>query len=233
MEPEIQNLDDKFVNKSSKWLLRKSAGCGYLKERMRIVITGGPSSEPIDQVRVITNRSTGELAVKLARRATASGHKVELLLGQGAIFRSDSAKYFWTNEDLYRLLCEVDERDQVNAVFHAAALSDFGVAKLDIAGEQPGAAKLPSDAESIQLRELFSNAYIVGWKFELDGRPEDVVRRGIEQVRLNRTNASVINGAAFGPGFGFCTRNSLVHTAATRDELADWLVEMLDSGALA
>jgi phosphopantothenoylcysteine synthetase/decarboxylase len=245
MAPEIQNLDDKFVNKSSKWLLRKSEVCGYLKERMRIVITGGPSSEPIDQVRVITNRSTGELAVKLARRAAASGHKVELLLGQGAIFRSESAKYFWTNEDLYRLLCEVVERDQVNAVFHAAALSDFGVAKLDIAGEQPGAAKLPSDAESIQLRlvpkpklilqlrELFSNAYIVGWKFELDGTPEDVVRRGIAQVRLNRTNASVINGAAFGPGFGFCTRNGLVHTAATRDELADWLVEMLDSGALA
>jgi phosphopantothenate---cysteine ligase (CTP) len=245
MAPEIQNLDDKFLNKSSKCLLRKSEVCGYLKERMRIVITGGPSSEPIDQVRVITNRSTGELAVKLAGRAAASGHKVELLLGQGAIFRSESAKYFSTNEDLYRLLCEVVERDQVNAVFHAAALSDFGVAKLGFPGGQPGAAKLPSDAESIQLRlapkpklilqlrKLFSNAYIVGWKFELDGTPEDVVRKGIEQIQLNRTNACVINGAAFGPGFGFCTRNGLVHTAITRDELVDWLVEMLDTGAVA
>ena len=226
-------------------VLRKSEVCGYLKERMRIVITGGPSSEPIDQVRVITNRSTGELAVKLARRVAASGHSVEMLLGQGAIFRSDFAKYFWTNDDLYRLLCEVVERDHVNVVFHAAALSDFGVAKLDIPGGQPGAAKLPSDAESIQLRlvpkpklilqlrELFPNAYIVGWKFELDGMPEDVVRRGIEQIRLNRTNACVINGAAFGPGFGFCTESGLVHTAATRDELADWLMEMLDSDALA
>jgi hypothetical protein len=33
MEPEIQNLDDEFINKSSKWLLRKSELCGYLKER--------------------------------------------------------------------------------------------------------------------------------------------------------------------------------------------------------
>ena len=245
MEPQIQNLDDEFVNKSSKSLLRKLKVCGYLKERMRIVITGGPSSEPIDQVRVITNRSSGELAVKLARRVAASGHSVELLLGQGAIFRLEFAKYFWTNEDLYRLLYDVVERDHVNAVFHAAALSDFGVAKMDIAGGQPDAAKLPSDVESIQLRlvpkpklilqlrELFSSAYIVGWKFELDGSSEDVVRRGIQQMRLNRTDACVINGAAFGPGFGFCTRSGLVHTAATRDELADWLVEMLDSGALA
>ena len=225
--------------------LEEIRGMRLSEGEMRIVITGGPSSEPIDQVRVITNRSTGELAVKLARRVAASGHSVELLLGQGAIFRSDSAKYFWTNEDLYRLLCEVVERDHVHVVFHAAALADFGVAKLDIPSGQPGAAKLPSDAESIQLRlvpkpklilqlrELFSNAYILGWKFELDGTPEDVVRRGIEQIRLNRTNACVINGAAFGPGFGFCTRSGLVHTAATRDELADWLMEMLDSGALA
>jgi phosphopantothenate---cysteine ligase (CTP) len=211
---------------------------------MRIVITGGPSSEPIDQVRAITNRSTGELAVKLSRRVATSGHSVELFLGHGAIFRSESAKYFWTNEDLSRLLSDVVERDQVHAVFHAAALSDFGVAKLDIPGERPGAAKISSDAESIQLRlvpkpklilqlrELFANAYIVGWKFELDGTLEDVVREGMQQIRLNRTNACVLNGAAFGSGFGFCTGNGLVHTTATREELADWLGEMLDRNAL-
>jgi phosphopantothenate---cysteine ligase (CTP) len=211
---------------------------------MQIVITGGPSSEPIDQVRAITNRSTGELAVKLARRVAASGHSVELFLGQGAIFRLESAKYFWTNEDLYRLLSDVVEPHRIDAVFHAAALSDFEVAKLDIPGGEQGAAKISSETESIQLRlvpkpklilqlrELFANAYIVGWKFELDGTPEGVVREGIQQIRLNRTNACVINGAAFGPGFGFCTGNGLVHTAVTRDELANWLAEMLGSGAL-
>ncbi len=211
---------------------------------MRIVITGGPSSEPIDQVRVITNRSTGELAVKLARRVAASGRSVELFLGQGAIFRSESAKYFWTNEDLHRLLTDVVDRHHVNAVFHAAALSDFGVAKLNIPGGQP-AAKISSDAESIQLRlvpkpklilklrELFANAYIVGWKLELDGTLEDVVRKGVQQIRLNRTNACVINGAAFGRGFGFCTGDGLLHTVATKEELANWLVEMLTNEALA
>ena len=225
--------------KSSGWLLREFKVCGYLKRRMRIVITGGPSSEPIDQVRLITNRSTGELAVKLARRAMAFGHGVELFLGQGAIFRSEFAKYFETNEDLLRLLGDVVERPSVGAVFHAAALSDFGVAKTEFPGVQPGAAKISSDAEYIQLRlvpkpklivrlrELFPNAYIVGWKFELDGKPEDVLQKGLRQILLNRTNACVINGAAFGSGFGFCTANGMAHTAATRDELADWLVDVL------
>jgi phosphopantothenate---cysteine ligase (CTP) len=211
---------------------------------MRIVITGGPSSEPIDKVRVITNQSTGELAVKLAQSFAASGHSVELFLGQGAIFRLESAKYFWTNEDLHRLLSDVVERRRVDAVFHAAALSDFGVAELDLPRGEPRAAKISSDADSIRLRlvprpklipllrKLFANAYIVGWKLELDGKPEDVVRKGLQQIRLNETNACVVNGAAFGPGFGFCTGDGLMHTAATRDELAEWLVKMLGQETL-
>jgi phosphopantothenoylcysteine synthetase/decarboxylase len=245
MEPQIQNLDDEFVNKIVGISLEEIRDLRLSEDRMRIVITGGPSSEPIDQVRAITNRSTGELAVKLARRMADSGHGIELFLGQGAIFRSKSAKYFSTNDDLARLLGNVVEPHSVEAVFHAAALSDYGVAKLDILGGQPGAAKISSDAASIQLRlvpkpklilqlrELFANAYLVGWKFELDGTLDDVVRKGIQQIRLNRTNACVINGAAFGPGFGICTEDGLVHTAGNRDELADWLVHMLDHNALA
>jgi phosphopantothenate---cysteine ligase (CTP) len=232
MEPEIQKLDDEFVN--------KIVG---MEEQMRIVITGGPSSEPIDRVRVITNQSTGELAVKLAQRLAAAGYSVELFLGQGAIFRSASAKYFRTNDDLDRLLRAVGERHNVKAVFHAAALADFGVEKAAVPGGKAGAGKISSDAESIelllvpkpklilQLRDLFPNAYIVGWKFELDGEPAAVVSEGIQQIRLNRTDACVVNGEAFGPGFGFCTEKGLVHTAATKDELADWLLEVLEQRA--
>ena len=228
MEPEIQKLDVEFVNKIVR-----------MEQQMRIVITGGPSSEPIDRVRVITNQSTGELAVKLARRLAAARHSIELFLGAGAIFRSDSAKYFRTNDDLHRLLRDVVERHKVKAVFHAAALSDFGVEKLAIPGGTPSAGKISSDAESVQLRlvpkpklilqlrDLFPNAYIVGWKFELDGAPGSVVLKGIGQIQLNRTDACVVNGEAFGPGFGFCTAKGLVHTAATKDDLANWLVEML------
>jgi phosphopantothenate---cysteine ligase (CTP) len=207
---------------------------------MRIVITGGPSSEPIDRVRVITNQSTGELAVKLAQRLAAVGHSVELFLGEGAIFRSDSAKYFRTNDDLHRLLRGIVERQKVKAVFHAAALSDFGVEKLATPGGTPGAGKISSDAKWIQLRlvpkpklilqlrDLFPNAYIVGWKFELDGAPGNVVLKGRQQIQINRTDACVVNGEAFGPGFGFCTGKGLLHTAGTKDELANWLAELLE-----
>jgi phosphopantothenoylcysteine synthetase/decarboxylase len=206
---------------------------------MRIVITGGPASESIDQVRLITNQSTGELAMKLAQRFSAAGEEVELFLGSGAIWRSDTAKYFQTNEDLHRLLSEVHRRDRVDAVLHAAALSDFGVAQTLVSGKASEAAKISSESGSIELRlvpkpklirdlrDLFANSYIIGWKFELDGTPMDVVREGVRQIKVNRTNACVLNGSAFGPGFGFCTDLGLVCTLPTKDALSDWLVEVV------
>jgi phosphopantothenoylcysteine synthetase/decarboxylase len=181
---------------------------------MQIVITGGPASEPIDQVRFITNRSTGELAVKLAQRFLAAGHDVELFLGRGASWHLETAKYFQTNED-------------------------FGVAKAIVSGRASDAAKISSGAELVELRlvpkpklirrlrGLFANAFIVGWKFELEGTPTDVVREGIQQIESNGTNACIVNGGAFGPGFGFCTRRGLVRTLPTKDALSEWLLEVV------
>jgi phosphopantothenoylcysteine synthetase/decarboxylase len=212
---------------------------------MRIVITGGPGSEPIDRVRVITNQSTGELAVKLAQAFLAAEHSVEFFLGQGAIWRLDSARYFQTNEDLYRLLCDVRERNRVDAVLHAAALSDFGVAQSTVSGGKPDASKISSNAEYIQLRlipkpklirrlrDLFASAYIIGWKFELDGTPAEIVREGVQQIQVNRTNACIVNGSAFGRGFGFCTVDGLLRRFPTKDALSDWLVGLVGRNARA
>lgn len=206
---------------------------------MRIVITGGPASEPIDQVRFITNQSTGELAVKLAQGFLAAGHQVDLFLGRGATWRLESAKFFQTNEDLCRLLGEMTDRGEVDAVLHAAALSDFGVARRMVSGRATEAAKISSDAETIELRLVpkpklirhlrgwFSSAYIIGWKFELEGTPGDAVKEGVQQIELNRTNACVVNGSAFGPGFGFCSAQGLVRTLPTKEALATWLAEFV------
>src|SRR3989442_12116010 len=48
---------------------------------MKIVITCGPSFEPIDDVRRITNFSTGELGILLANRLSRDGHDVTLFKG--------------------------------------------------------------------------------------------------------------------------------------------------------
>jgi phosphopantothenate---cysteine ligase (CTP) len=206
---------------------------------MRIIITGGPSSEPIDGVRSITNQSTGELAVLLAKRFRESGSNVELFLGRRSIFRTSWARFFDTNEDLERLLGEVYKREEVHAVLHAAALADFKVANILVEGHEQAVLKIPSAATAIQLRlvpkskviarlrQLFPEAFIVGWKFELDGAPADVISKGIQQMEKYATNACIVNGSAFGPGFGYCNSTGLVRSVRNKEELADLLWKLV------
>jgi phosphopantothenoylcysteine synthetase/decarboxylase len=203
---------------------------------MRAVITGGPANEPIDEVRTITNRSTGELAVILANVFREAGHQVELFLGETSAVRLNNAKFFSTNENLQSLLLDITERTAVSLVLHAAALSDFAVSHIETAG-QPRSAKISSDSTRVALRlvqkpkvigslpALFPSASIIGWKLELDGGREALVERANRQIRENKTHACVINGRAFGPGFGFCRRGKLERVFATKIKLARFLVK--------
>ena len=52
---------------------------------MRILITAGPTQEPIDDVRFITNASSGRMGLALARAAVKEGHKVTVVLGPVAV----------------------------------------------------------------------------------------------------------------------------------------------------
>ena len=48
---------------------------------MRCVVTAGPAYEPLDDVRRLTNFSTGQLGTELANYLTTEGHEVTLLSG--------------------------------------------------------------------------------------------------------------------------------------------------------
>lgn len=52
---------------------------------MRILITAGPTREPIDAVRFISNRSSGQMGAALASAALTAGHEVTLVLGPVSI----------------------------------------------------------------------------------------------------------------------------------------------------
>ncbi|MGH7684132.1 MAG: bifunctional phosphopantothenoylcysteine decarboxylase/phosphopantothenate--cysteine ligase CoaBC, partial [Vulcanimicrobiaceae bacterium] len=58
----------------------------------RIVITAGPTREPIDPVRFISNASTGTTGIELAREALARGAIVDLVLGPTSVDPPDAAR---------------------------------------------------------------------------------------------------------------------------------------------
>ena len=48
---------------------------------MRLLVTAGPTCEDIDEVRFLTNRSTGRMGYAVAAEAARRGHRVELVSG--------------------------------------------------------------------------------------------------------------------------------------------------------
>lgn len=211
---------------------------------MTTLVTCGPSFEPIDQVRRLTNFSTGELGVLLSEALVAAGHNVICLKGVSATFRAPAAPVrtisFATNDDLQRELETISRKEKIGAVFHTAALCDFKVVSAtSSSGAKLDAAKIPSRIDSITLvlepahkviatlRPLFPAAKIVGWKFELVGVQSDAVEKAVRQIKENHIKACVVNGSAYGDGFGFCTASGVHHHSATKAELCSFLVDWL------
>jgi phosphopantothenoylcysteine synthetase/decarboxylase len=187
---------------------------------MRAIVTCGPSHEPIDRVRRLTNFSTGELGLLLSAELIRAGHKVVCFKGEGATSRIDPVGVeqvpFSTNEDLLRKIQTLPAREDVGAFFHAAALCDYRVSLVRTAdGTSLTSSKLPTRAGNLimsldptakllpLLRGFFPNARITGWKFELDGTRDDVMAKARLQMTECRSDACVVNGTAWGTGFGF------------------------------
>jgi phosphopantothenoylcysteine decarboxylase / phosphopantothenate---cysteine ligase len=92
----------------------------------RLLITAGPTHEPIDAVRFLGNRSSGRLGVALADEAAGRGWAVTLLLGPVSRTPSDSRVRtirFRTCADLESLLAHETEGCEVLVM--AAAVADY------------------------------------------------------------------------------------------------------------
>src|SRR5580698_6167539 len=100
---------------------------------MMCVVTAGPTYEDLDEARRLTNFSTGRLGSELAVFLEKQGHEARLLLGHYSTWRKEAeskrTEIFTTTEDLREWLKKLSG-ENVEAVFHAAAVSDFGFGKI-------------------------------------------------------------------------------------------------------
>jgi phosphopantothenate---cysteine ligase (CTP) len=201
---------------------------------MNCIVTAGPTCEPLDDVRRLTNFSTGRLGTELANFLTAHGHRVTLLIGESATYagerKAQSVKIYSTTADLRAKLKSFSGK-KVDAIFHAAAVSDFTFGKMftrDAAGKlkpfKPSK-KISTRAGSLfvelmptpkliaELRGWFPKTRTVGWKFEADGQRADALRAAKEQIADCATDFCVANGPAYGKGFSLVSVDGQKHFA--------------------
>ncbi|MDD5262689.1 MAG: phosphopantothenoylcysteine decarboxylase [Methylacidiphilales bacterium] len=211
-----------------------------------ILITAGPAYEPIDNVRRLTNFSTGTLGCTLATLLTSKGFDVTLALSEAATCKANTAAArvlnFTTNDSLSELLHDLGSNQSWHGVLHTAALADFRVDEvLDDRNQPLKKRKIPSSTSELkiilkpaakiirQLRPIFPDAKIAGWKYELEGTRQTALQKGWGQIEDCKTDACVVNGLAYGDGYAFCAgRNQSVHLndlEALADHLSRWLGE--------
>jgi phosphopantothenoylcysteine decarboxylase/phosphopantothenate--cysteine ligase len=103
----------------------------------RLVITAGPTHEPIDAVRYLGNRSSGRLGLALASAAAGRGWRTTLLLGpvpaDGLDTRVELVR-FRTAADLEARLAEHAPR--CDALVMAAAVADYRPRRVPGPGEK-------------------------------------------------------------------------------------------------
>ena len=92
---------------------------------MRFLVTAGPTREPIDPVRFISNRSSGKMGYAIAEAALASGHEVILISGPVHIDPPRRAKLIFasTSDEMFDA---VDRHVRACDVFvMCAAVADY------------------------------------------------------------------------------------------------------------
>src|SRR5271154_5828741 len=188
---------------------------------MNCIVTAGPTYEPLDKVRRLTNFSTGRLGTELANFLAARGHQVTLLIGESATYpgkrRAQSVKVYSTTKDLRAKLKSFSGK-KVDAIFHAAAVSDFTFGKM-FTRDAAGKLKPFTPSKKISTRggslfvELVPKTKIIGWKFEADGGRADALRAAKKQIVDCATDFCVANGPAYGNGFNLVSADGQKHFA--------------------
>jgi phosphopantothenoylcysteine decarboxylase/phosphopantothenate--cysteine ligase len=215
---------------------------------MRCIVTAGPTAEPLDEVRRLTNLSTGRLGSELANSLSERGHQVTLFIGRHATWHGERRAHlietFTTTANLRERLRALAERP-VDAVFHAAAVSDFAFGRTwrrtatgELSEIRAGkistrlgvllAELVPTPKIICELRGWFPKARLVGWKYEVDGDRSGVIQLAGKQIAECLTDACVANGPAYGAGFGLVRRLGKPRHLADAQALFQALEQLID-----
>ena len=176
---------------------------GGLKGR-RVVVTAGPTREPIDPVRVVTNRSSGKMGYRVAEAAWERGADVVLISGPVTlpepigitVKRVDSTQEL---EDAVRT-----ELPKADVLVMAAAPADYRPSSPSDSKRSriEGALAIPMEPTTDVLdatREVRkSGSVIVGFALETG----DAVAKGLAKLERKDLDLIVVNDA-LEPGAGF------------------------------
>jgi len=206
-----------------------------LKEE-RILVTAGPTREPIDPIRFISNRSTGKMGFAVARAAWRRGAQVKLVAGPSALPTPRGIERIDTETAAEMLDATGRNFPWCTTLVMSAAVADFRSAesvKTKIKKNAKGLAlKLaPITDELPRLAAKKGARLVVGFAAETDHLEE----HAREKLRAKKLDLIVANdvtqeGAGFGADTNIVTLigpdgRSQSHPKLSKDDVADLILD--------
>lgn len=190
----------------------------------KVIVIAGSTEEPIDDVRVVTNRSSGETGVELARAARERGADVELLMGRCSTEIPGHIRTvrFTSFGDLAKKL----KGRRFDIVLFPAAVSDYSPKKIE--------GKMPSEEGSLKLvmrrnPKLIDGLrakFVVGFKAQAKTSDEKLIDESLKLIRRSKCGLVVANLVEqVKPGR---TRVLLVEPDGTAEELRGTKLQVAD-----
>lgn len=176
----------------------------------RVAITGGPTREPFDPIRFLSNASTGATAIALAREASLRGGDVTLLLGPTqlepppgvAVIRITTAEELHAAAQQHAAGADLVIASAAVADWRPAHASDSKLAK---DGRELMVQLVPNPDVLATLGERKGSTFLVGFAAETG----DHEARAREKLRRKHLDAIAVNDVRGERGFG-TGENSLV-----------------------
>jgi phosphopantothenoylcysteine decarboxylase/phosphopantothenate--cysteine ligase len=191
----------------------------------RILITAGPTHEPIDPVRFLGNRSSGRMGVAISEEALARGATVTLVFGPGSAAPPAGAEVVAVETAEEMRDAVLGSLDRSDAVVMAAAVADFRPkevtsSKLKKEAGVPELILEPTPDILAELGERRSGQILVGFAAETD----DLEAAGRAKLAAKHLDLIVVNLVGReGTGFGSDTNDALLLAADGDDvPIARW-----------
>jgi len=185
----------------------------------RVVVTAGPTHEPIDPVRFVGNRSSGKMGVAVAAEALGRGASVVLVLGPGTVSPPAGVEVIRV-ETAEQMRGAVLAHADADAIVMAAAVADFRpkVAADRKLKKEQGVPELVFEPTPDILREVAAarrpGQVIVGFAAETDD-VEAAGRTKLADKGLDLLVANAVGRPA--TGFGSDTNDAAIVSATGQD----------------
>ena len=194
IEPRMEEKKAKMPSNEEivENVIRK-IGKNDLKNK-KILIISGPTSENIDDVRSITNRSSGKTGIELAKNVFERGADVKLWHGSGTEKAPGyiETETFTSADELRKKLKKL----KYDIILVPAAISDYTIKKYDgkiSSGKKEIILKLKPSPKIIKAIRKNFKGFLVGFKLESNVSREKLLEKAYKYLKENNLDRIVAN----------------------------------------